>query len=398
MCDTIAIVSADSVLFAKNSDRDPNEAQFLDWHPRKTHAAGAGLKCTWIEIPQVRETHAVLLSRPFWIWGAEMGTNEHGVTIGNQAVFTKERYAKTGLTGMDLVRLALERSAAAADAVQTVVALLEQFGQGGGCGLEHPGFTYHNSFLIADTRSAFVLETAGKAYAVEEVRGARSISNGLTIPGFAERHSDTIKTFASACKLRQSRTQQLAGRAESTSDLMRVLRDHGDGRNTPHYSWLNGGLGVPCVHAGGLVASSQTTGSWVAELRPGATRHWATATAAPCTSLFKPVAVDQPLELGPTPSERFDGDSLWWQHEPLHRAVMRDPGRLGAQYYSQRDELEAKWLADPPDSRDAFKQAARLEAQWTTDVMAHAAVDTRPRFVQRYWTKRDARAGIRIAC
>ncbi|HUE17750.1 MAG TPA: carcinine hydrolase/isopenicillin-N N-acyltransferase family protein [Planctomycetaceae bacterium] len=396
MCDTMAIVGSDGVLFAKNSDRDPNEAQHLDWHARATHPAGAKLKCTWIEIPQAHETCAVLLSRPFWIWGAEMGTNEHGVTIGNEAVFTRSRYAKSGLTGMDLVRLALERSRTAADAVQSIVGLIAEFGQGGGCSLERPGFSYHNSFIVADPRLAFVLETAGREHAVEEIYGARSISNGLTIPGFAERHSDTIKTYVSACRLRQRRTQSLVDRADDPGDLMHILRDHGAGGAAPRYSWLNGGLGVPCVHAGGLVASSQTTASWVAGLRPGAIRHWVTGTAAPCTSLFKPVSVDRPLDLGPLPTDRADDKSLWWRHERLHRCVMRDPVRLGKAYFAERDELQTAWLTAPPDSSDAFDEAQRLTARWTLDVLAHVGTDVRPGFVRRFWNKRNARAGLRF--
>lgn len=64
-------------------------------------------QCTYIEIPQVEKTYAVILSKPAWMWGAEMGANECGVCIGNEAVWTKlngpddevER-----LLGMDLLR------------------------------------------------------------------------------------------------------------------------------------------------------------------------------------------------------------------------------------------------------------------------------------------------------
>jgi secernin len=39
-----------------------------------------------------------------------MGANEHGVTIGNEAVFTKVPHDKQpGLIGMDFLRLALKR-------------------------------------------------------------------------------------------------------------------------------------------------------------------------------------------------------------------------------------------------------------------------------------------------
>src|SRR5699024_1411693 len=184
------------VLFAKNSDRDPNEAQFLDWRPAAEHAAGSTVSATWIEIDEVPRTNAVLLSRPWWMWGAEMGANEHGVTIGNPAVFTKEPLAKSGLLGMDLVRLGLERAESAEEAVQVIVTLLETHGQGGACSHEHPGFSYHNSFIVADRDGAIVLETAGERWETETVTGpGRSISNGLTIPGFAEANADRLRGY-----------------------------------------------------------------------------------------------------------------------------------------------------------------------------------------------------------
>ena len=105
--------------------------------------------CTYISIPQAERTYAVLLSRPVWMWGAEMGVNEFGLCIGNEAVFTKGAYGKTGLTGMDMVRLALERCKSAKEALELLIELLKTYGQGGNCGYAHD-FYYDNAFLLMD--------------------------------------------------------------------------------------------------------------------------------------------------------------------------------------------------------------------------------------------------------
>lgn len=85
-----------------------------DWHGASTWWEPAPsertpplplLQCTYIAVEQVAETHAVILSRPAWLWGAEMGANEHGVCIGNEAVWTKEPVGEgEALLGMDLLR------------------------------------------------------------------------------------------------------------------------------------------------------------------------------------------------------------------------------------------------------------------------------------------------------
>ena len=389
MCDTIVVVRPEGVLFAKNSDRDANEAQLPEWHPARDHPEGALVRCTYLEIPQVAHTYATLLSRPFWMWGAEIGANEHGVTIGNEAVFTSEPYAKSGLTGMDMIRLALERAKDREQAVGVIVDLLETHGQGGGCGFEKRSFTYHNSFIVADREGATVLETAGRKWATEEVTsGVRTISNGLTIPGFAEQYRDKLRSRVSACDIRTTLTATGATNATGPQNLMTVLRGHGAG-DWPTYRAINGTLAMPCMHGGGLIASSSSTAGWVADLADDT--HWITATSAQCLSLFKPVKVTQPVEIGPEPSREPETTSLWWSHESMARKVMRDPARLAVLFQPERDEIEQQWLADPPDSQEAFDLHRTRITEWASRVDGSGSSDdVRPWFARRYWNKRTA--------
>lgn len=377
MCDTIVATaeatSDGSVILAKNSDREPNEVQLLNHLMSNKHGAKESLKCTYLTIPQSPLTNEVLLSRPFWMWGCEIGANAHGVTIGNEAVFTREKYAKSGLTGMDLLRLTLERSRTARDALGCIAELLEKYGQGGNCGYRHRLF-YHNSFIIADKKEAWVLETAGPHWTAEHVRGVRSISNGLTIgeefdlsskgiedyarrKGYAKPHetfcfkkafSDTLYTHFSRCRIRQQRTTSLLKRHFGNitpSLMMRVLRDHGsDERYAPPHGTSMGNV---CMHASlGPFRASQSTAAMVSHLRPVMPVHWVTGTSATCTGVFKPLYLmgkEMPFLSSDSPAT-FSAEVLWWRHELLHRQALLKYGSWSSVLAGERDALEKKFL------------------------------------------------------
>ena len=134
-----------------------------------------------------------------WMWGAEMGANEHGVVIGNEAVWTKvdEINDPPSLLGMDLVRLGLERGSTALQAKNVITSLLEEYGQGGPCAENDPNFTYHNSFMIVDYNECWILETAGKHWVAQRhTKGGRNISNCLSIRDKFDDHSQGIKEYA----------------------------------------------------------------------------------------------------------------------------------------------------------------------------------------------------------
>ena len=227
--------------------------------------------------------------------------------------------------------------------------------------------------------------------------GARSISNGLTIEPFASKQGDRLKTAVSACRVRQPQTQRPAADAASgAGELMAALADHGRGPDGAALLDRERRDGGP-LHArrAGMAASSQTTASWVAELRPGGAAHWVTATAAPCTSLFKPVRRGRAA--GRSARNRrtgYDPATLWWRHEVLHRLVLAQPGLLYPTLRAERDAIQARWVAAPPALGDAFAVADELRASWTGAAAEVGSGDQRPAVVRRYWRLRNERAGM----
>lgn len=379
MCDAIAAApgaTADGVtLFGKNSDREPNEAQNLCFVPSAGHEPGSSVQCTYITIPQVARTNTVLLSKPFWMWGAEMGVNEHGLAIGNEAVFTKVPYEKgPALTGMDLLRLGLERASTAREAVEVITDLLARHGQGGNCGYTHKLY-YHNSFLMADPNDVWVLETAGPHWAAKRIDGVYSISNKITIESdwdfasdelvdhavqkgwcrsaedfsFGRCYSDFLYSkFAFGehrCSRTMARLQAQEGKL-GIADFMAILRDHGDeasGSYRPGHGLVASQV---CNHAAwGPVRVSQTTGSMVSRLTPGKATHFVTGTAAPCTSIFKPIWIDTPAALADQPAGKtYDEKSLFWRHEMLHRLVLPNYSTAIEVLVPARQNLETRLL------------------------------------------------------
>jgi dipeptidase len=332
-----------SVIFGKNSNREPNEAQILEYHHAAEYSNGKSLKCTYLEIPQSVKTNAVLLSRPFWMWGAEIGANDKGVVIGNEAVFTKMPTGKEGrLTGMDLLRLALERADTALNALEIVTELLAEYGQGGPCGFEDKKRIYHNSFIIADPTEAWVLETTAHLWVAKKVQDYYAISNGLTISeefdlshpdlidyakkkkwlkkgqtfNFAECYSDWFYTTFSCCNARrQSSIEKLSHNNNmDVLDAFSILRNHGSLDYSPDSHFL---MNQVCAHSANKLSrhDAQSTSSMVASLKKDEQTFWATGTSAPCTSIFKPISFGDNVlpDIGQKPEGKYTPNSLWSQ-------------------------------------------------------------------------------------
>jgi secernin len=368
-----------SVIFAKNSDRAPNECQPLCHVPRRRHRSGATLACQYIELPQVKETWEVIGSRPYWLWGFEIGVNEWGVAIGNEAVLSREPFEERALLGMDLVRLGLERATTAVNAVEVIGQLVERHGQGGSCEATHFR-TYHNSFIVADANGAWILETAGRRWVAQCVEDRAAISNLYTIEQswdaaspdiveHAERQGWVTGAFSFAaayqdpeldlspriCRLDRARSVLCHRPPIRVEDMQALLRDH-DGDDLP---MCNRMLPTLCMHLTNH-SPGETAAAMVAHLRPSKPRElraccW-TAFGSPCLSIFRPVypfAIGLPavLEQG---GRRYDPESPWWVFEHLQRlvaqapilAVIAQPALLALENRFRADTAEAEAEAE----------------------------------------------------
>jgi secernin len=386
MCDTMCALQPGRALFAKSSDRPVAEPQLVEAHPARP-AAGS-LHTTYLELPDAGAL-SVLGSRPDWMWGFEHGVNERGVAIGNEEIWTIDdaTVLPPALTGMDLVRLGLERGRTADEALDVITSLLEHHGQGGIANAADQE-AYFSSFLIADGNGAWVLETSARTWAARPVAGGAAISNRVTLgtdwtrsspdvpPGadFDTWRHPTMWTGHADVRLAATRAAAVdRSAAVSPADLAASLRDHGTGpwgapggdpsdvRPPPPGPGFDPGTGEGisvCMHLRGWQA---TTSAVVAELpvapddgRP--VRAWV-ALANPCASLFFPVF---PGRAAPT---ALADPATVARFAALARSVEGEagPARL-AEVRSVLGPLEADLWAEADALVDASDDPARLDA------------------------------------
>jgi len=370
LCDTfVALGSATpdgATVFGKNSDRPYNEVQNIQYYPSREYSRDATVKCTYIEIPQASKTLAIFLSQPAWMFGGEMGANEKGVVIGNEAIWTREPDGPTALLGMDLLRLGLERGETAEKAMEVIVSLLEAHGQGGGCSEGDSSFTYHNSFLIADAREAWILETADKWWVAERVKdGIRNISNAVSIETQFDRKADGIVEYAvekGYCRddsdFNFAKCFASGEVADYDSQFCREGRGYhllktGFGKITPKtmMSILRDHEAGICMHGGFRSTASQVS---LINAEDPCHVHWFTGTPHPCASFFKPF-VFETTELAEffSASARQESNKLWWQHEMALSKSTR-------QVTEKLQDLEEKFYKQVIEAKEC---SVRLEIQ-----------------------------------
>ncbi|MCB8878130.1 C69 family dipeptidase [Acidisoma silvae] len=386
MCDTIVALpetTADgAMLLAKNADTEVNEAQQILHFPARNYGTGAAVRVSHLTIPQARHTHEVILDRSFWAWGGEIGCNEHGVAIGNEAAFSNQSAEKDGVIILDLLRLGLERGATALEAVNVIGAHVEAYGQGGNVQMMG-NFRFDSGFLISDRTEAWVVNCAGKHWAARRAKSTEAILNRYQITtdwdlsslpaigpkaDFRAMFADPKKEHDAGANEREScAAGLLAGKRGRITmhDMAAVLRDVGD-EDAYDVTMDERSVRV-CMHAGPTPSRFwHATGAMIAETRPDSVVVWMTGTSATDLSIFKPLFFGIPLpEVGLQPSGTDTAETLWWRHERLHRRAMAHYKAIKPEIRNEFDALERQFHAEAASARTASERLKQDYVAWS---------------------------------
>ena len=366
-CDTMVALSNTTIngqtIFAKNSDRPPEESQPLVQKMGVSHRPDDLVNCQFLNIPQVERTYAHIGSRPYWCWGYEHGFNEFQVVIGNEGLASKLPISNSPkLIGMEILRLALERSRTASHAVEVMTSLIGEYGQGKFSNGEDVR-TYDNGYIVADPKEAYVIETAGHEWVVKQIDSVHSISNQHSIRmdwdnisptakkvavegglwpdeedaplDFAAAYCDFFANPSGLGAVRQARSttilNKFMGRI-NVKTMFSLLTDHSECGDV----WEDFVEGFPsgrsiCTHySSDICGDGNTAASLVADLCNDGSRlpvYWHSL-YSPCIGPFLPIfgIGNMPATLSKGAAV-FDNQSPWWLFRELEKRV-RTNGRL----------------------------------------------------------------------
>lgn len=162
--------------FAHNCNQPCGECPTLVRRPGRDYAPGEMVERPWVHLPQARHVWSVLAGRLGTDWGYQHGVNEKGVAVGHTPIHTRLEAEAPGLSGPDLVRLALERATNACQAIEILTDLIGRYGQG--C---FAGVGSDSAFLVADNQESCVLEASGRHWVVAEVRSVRAVTSACLL-------------------------------------------------------------------------------------------------------------------------------------------------------------------------------------------------------------------------
>ncbi len=389
-CDTMAVNSPCSrygvPVLAKNSDRPTGEPQPLCFYAGGDHAEGDMVQTTHMAIPQVSKTYSVVGSRPYWIWGFEMGYNEKGVVIGNEAEGSRmEAETEDGILGMDLLRLALERAATAKEAISVITCLLEQYGQKANANpLTYR--TYENTFIIIDRESCWVLETAGREWAAKQIHSMQGVSNCYSIrqemdmcSAGAEKIArekrwlapdepfDFAKAFSGRLVgqpfgvPRFRRLNKLLAQKDvhDFASLSQILRDHFDDELiAPRFGETCGTFMSICMHMRDW-AESETSASLLARFDDALGVVARYAPVQPCLSAYIPVYMADLPGVMQHAEKLFDENSLWWQVKRMTLLVTVDEEAFAGEVRAKLGDLEKLFNQKAEAAEETARQLTR---------------------------------------
>ena len=388
MCDTIVALknstSTNSVLLAKSADTEVNEAEQIVKYPRREYTEGTAARTTHIKIPQAKLTYEVILGRSFWAWGSELGANERGVSVGNEAAFSQ-------MIG---------------------------------------NFSFDTGLLVADTDEAYIINCAGKEWAAKKVSDVYAISNRYQITNdwnlsslkndndskqnFNELFEDTSKSEGVCASDRENRAQQILEQRKgniSLSDMADIMRDVGEDPDNYEPDKAELKQNFVCMHAKPHPdAFWHATGAMITDSNEEGIVVWMTGTAANDLSIFKPLFFDIPLpqQLKYLPRGTYDKKSFWWKHENLHRKAIMDYKACKPEIRERFDELEKKFFnqssnlrTSPNKEKIEFTQYCWDEAEKLTDILINninkKTISLKPGPFVDMWSVFNKEAGFQIA-